>query len=384
MNDFYNNFIDSAEKSIADSKGPNSFKLKEGTSPLFVNKEETTLRLRTMLHRTVENLDDELTRFEKNFSSKNSTVFWASSYDDVFSNLKKIFKSQKVRSVRLPNVNTSTVFRELGMKYFLREEKIELREEGDIQFFAADMMLSDIGALLLINQSNSGYALLSNHKTNVFFVTIDRIMCNSDWAEVYQQLATYSTGGNCQEMIFFKGSPNCNNYVFIVDNQRSVLLKEKEPRQALTCLQCGRCNDVCPVFQTIGEEPYNNVFSGPVANITLPYLETFESYMHVAYACTLCGRCEEVCPLSLPIRDMIIDSRQNFLAHDILAKRERRMLSLQRKVLLSRSKMNASTFVKGYRFGKYLSSDVRKSRRIPSFSKESFNKYYLKHKNKDV
>lgn len=379
--DYYNNFLDSCEKSIKENKGPALFKTEEENNSLFRDKAETTKRLSTMLQRTIENLDEELTRFEKNFSSKNSAVFWASDYQDVFVSLKKIFKSQKVRSVRLPNVNASTIFRELGIKYFLQEEKIELKEEGDIQFFVADMMLSDTGALLLLNQSNNSFARLTNEKTNIFFTTVDRVMCNSDWAEVYQQLASYRTGGSQQEMVFFKGSTNCNNYLFIVDNQRTSLLYNKDLRQSLTCLQCGRCNDVCPVLQTIGDEPYNNVFTGPIANISLPYLESLESYKHVVYACLLCGRCEEVCPISLPIRDMIVDARHTLFVENGLDKKEKQMLAVQRKSLLSRSKMNSSRFVKNFKWGRFLSSDIKKSRKLPAFQTNTFNKLFQKNKN---
>ncbi len=379
--DYYNSFLDAAEKSIKENKGVQLFKTRDDIGSLFVDRDETTWRFRTMLQHTIENLDEELNRFEKHFTNKNNAVYWASDYQDVFASLKKIFKAQKVRSVRLPNINASTIFRELGMKFFLQEEKIALSEDGDIQFFVADMMLADLGALLLLNQSNNSYSRLTNSKTNVFFTTIDRIMSNSDWAEVYHQLATYRSGGSTQEAVFFKGSSQCNNYLFIIDNQRTQLLYNKDLRQSLTCLQCGRCQDVCPVLQTIGDEPYNNVFSGPIANVTLPYLESHESYKHVNYACLLCGRCEEVCPISLPIRDMIIDSRRALLLEGNVDKREQRMLTAERKQLMSRSKMNASKMMKNIKLGCFFTSEAKKTRKLPVFKSETFNKLYLKSKN---
>ncbi|MBO7488876.1 MAG: lactate utilization protein [Bacteroidales bacterium] len=377
-NDYYNSFLDSSEKVIESSAGPARFKLGEGGEVKFNDAESVISRFRASLRNTIENLDDELTRFENNFANKHNAIFWASDYNDVFEGLKRLIKSQKAKSVRLPNVNSSTIFRELGIKYFLRDEKIELAEDGDMQFFNADMLLSDTGSILLLNQTNNSLARLTNHKTNVFFTTIDRVLGNSDWVEVFQQLVSYKSDCGKQDMIIFKGSANCNNYLFIIDNQRSQLLHNKEIRQSLCCLQCGRCNDVCPVFQTIGEEPYNNVFSGPIANVMLPYLETMESYRHVLYACTMCGRCEEVCPIGLPIRDMIVAARHSLIEEDGLEKSERRMLAVMRKMLTSRSKMNASSFIKRYLIGKFISSEYHKSHRLTPFSKETFNKSYKK------
>lgn len=377
-NEFYSSFIELSEKAIDDGSGQRQFKLKGQEEVHFKGTKASAAAFRSALQRGIENLDEELNRFENLFSSKHSTIFWASDYSDVFNSLKRLFKLYKTRSVRLPNVESSTIFRELGIKYFLRDERIELREDADMQFFVADMMLSDTGNLLLLNQSNGNLDRLSNGSINVFFTSIDRILNNSNWVELYQQLRSYNTGCGEQDMILFKGSPNCSNYLFIIDNQRTNLLRHKELRQALTCIQCGRCNDVCPVYQTIGDEPYNNVFVGPVGNIILPYLETVESYRHTAYACTLCGRCEEVCPITLPIRDMIIESRHLFNANDEIDKNERRQLTAMRRVLASRQKMNSYGFLKRHLLLKFLSSDYRRSHRIPVFSKESFNKSYKK------
>jgi len=377
-NDFYNSFIESSEKVISEGSAPGSFCLKKESKSSFNLDAAMGERFKNVRSKCIENLDEELSKFEKLFANKHNAVFWASDYNDVFESLKKLFRLHKVKSVRLPNINASTLFRELGIKYFLRDEHVDLSEEGDMQFFVADLMFSDTGSLLLLNQTNKGLERISNSKINVFFSTIDRIVCNSNWAEVFQQLTSYKNGCGSQDFLIMHGSQNCLNYLFIIDNQRTNILKYKELRQVFDCVDCGRCNDVCPVFQTIGEEPYNNVFAGPVANITLPYLETFETYRHIAYACTLCGRCEEVCPLSLPIRDMIVDSRHIMLASEVIDKNDRHRLNAIRKLSTNRKKLNGSNFLKRHLLLKYLSADYRKSHRLQPFSKETFSKTFKK------
>lgn len=377
-NENYLNFLDSAESAIKKKESPGFFQLKNFSDDVFRDKNASLSRLSNSLLRSMENLDEELNRFENNFLSKNNAIYWASTYNDVFDQLKKIFKAEKTKSVRIPNVNASTIFRELGIKYFLRDEKIELREDGDIQFFVADFLFSDNGSMLLLNQTNNNLSKLSNHHTNIFFTTIDRLVASSNWTEVIQQTLSYRNGAAKQDMIIFRTSPNCNNYLFIIDNQRSCLLSNKEARQSLICLQCGRCKDVCPVYQTIGDAPYNNVFSGPIANVVLPYLESFETYGHVSMCCTLCGRCEEVCPLNLPLRDMIITNRQYIASNALFGRRYRRMMSVIRKCLSNRKKMNGSRLMKRHLLYKYISPDFKRSRRLPSFAKETFNKEFQK------
>ena len=75
---------------------------------------------------------------------------------------------------------------------------------------------------------------------------------------------------------------------------------------------------------------------------------------------------------------MIVAARHSLIEEDGLEKSERRMLAVMRKMLTSRSKMNASSFIKRYLIGKFISSEYHKSHRLTPFSKETFNKSYKK------
>ena len=378
-NPSYIQFVETAEKVLNNAYNkkrtsdiPSSLNAMS-TTP-FVSVSTAAARLKYVLKQGIENLDEELTRFEKKFSNSHNALYWASDYEDLFGALRSIFKQQKVRSARLPNVNASTIFREVGIKYFLSEERIELKEEGDIQFFNADMLLTDTGSILLMNQSNNLLAKLTNSKTNIFIATIDHICSNTSLAETYCQLSQPT--GTEQDYILFHGSNNCNNYLFVIDNGRTAIIKEKGGCDVLTCLGCGRCNQVCPVYQTIGDEPYNNVFTGPVANVVLPFLETIETYKHVSYACTLCGACEDVCPLKLPIRDMIIENRHQFFAKELLDKDDEHRMDLLHKMMTNRKKMNASSFFRRQSLNKIVGDSLNMS--AIGISKEPFYKQMQK------
>lgn len=330
------------------------------------------------VHDSLEYMDEELKKFERLFcKNPDNIIFWASDFNDVFYYLKNLFKTLKVKSVRLPNINYSTVFREIGIKYFLDDQKIALTEDADIQFFAADMMFSDTGSLLLSNQSYNGYEKLSNSKTNVFFVTIDKILNKTSCADIYQNILSSKFDYKCQDYILFKSSPNCRSYLFIIDNQRTKILANKDIRNSLKCVNCGRCNEVCPVLKSVGEEAYNNVFCGPISHITLPFLESFDTFQHVAYACTLCGRCEDVCPIHIPIRDMILSTRKHIYTSGNLSSDEKVLFSKLRKYLFNRNKLNKSTFIKKHFLSKYLSNGFKNGRKVPSFSKIPFNKIFF-------
>ena len=56
-----------------------------------------------------------------------------------------------------------------------------------------------------------------------------------------------------------------------------------------TCIECGLCREVCPVFQTQRQEEYS-----PRGRAMLGYagLQTL-----VFYQCTLCRACRAICPV---------------------------------------------------------------------------------------
>ena len=68
------------------------------------------------------------------------------------------------------------------------------------------------------------------------------------------------------------------------------------------CIRCGKCNEGCPVFKIVREEPYS-----PRGFISLFDEKIFDK---IVYNCTLCKSCEVKCPLNLKICDAILKARK--------------------------------------------------------------------------
>ena len=182
-------------------------------------------------------------------------------------------------------------------------------------------------------------------------------------------------------------TPNYNTsdtevHVFLIDNGRTNLLSMKEQRKALLCIDCGACKRVCPVYSIIGDKPYNNVFSGPFANVVLPFLENYDSYKHLSFNSVLCGNCSRICPMNIPLSDLMIENRKFFFEKKIMDWGDSLMVSKLKNLFLSRKNMNKSAWSKKQRMKMLLPSSALKTRRLPDFAKESFN--VLKEKEEDI
>jgi ferredoxin len=97
----------------------------------------------------------------------------------------------------------------------------------------------------------------------------------------------------------------------LLDNHRTRLLADAEQRDALHCIRCGACLNVCPVYRQVGGHAYGWVYSGPVGAVLTPLLAgRQQEAAELANASTLCGACMDACPVSIPLQDLLLSLRR--------------------------------------------------------------------------
>jgi L-lactate dehydrogenase complex protein LldF len=101
-------------------------------------------------------------------------------------------------------------------------------------------------------------------------------------------------------------------HVVLLDNGRTRALADRVGRQALRCIRCSACLNVCPVYERVGGHAYGSVYPGPIGAILNPLLKGVGSDPQVdslPYASSLCGACFEVCPVRIDIPTVLVDLR---------------------------------------------------------------------------
>jgi len=98
-------------------------------------------------------------------------------------------------------------------------------------------------------------------------------------------------------------------HLIILDNGRSAILGGPFA-DILTCLRCGACLNVCPVYQKIGGHSYGATYTGPMGAVLSPLLSELTNHDSLPHASTLCGACAEVCPVKIPFPDLLVGLRQ--------------------------------------------------------------------------
>jgi L-lactate dehydrogenase complex protein LldF len=98
-------------------------------------------------------------------------------------------------------------------------------------------------------------------------------------------------------------------HLVLLDNGRTDVLRDEVGRQALHCIRCSACLNVCPVYTRVGGQAYESVYPGPIGAILTPQLRGLDQAPTLPWASSLCGACYEVCPVKIDIPSVLIHLR---------------------------------------------------------------------------
>ena len=104
-------------------------------------------------------------------------------------------------------------------------------------------------------------------------------------------------------------------HLVLLDNGRTNVLADQIGRQALHCIRCSACLNVCPVYERTGGHAYGSTYPGPIGAILTPMLSGMEDAGSLPYASSLCGACYEVCPVKIDIPRVLVHLRHRVVEH---------------------------------------------------------------------
>jgi L-lactate dehydrogenase complex protein LldF len=160
--------------------------------------------------------------------------------------------------------------------------------------------------------------------------------------------ATYSSGQKINTFNTILSGPRKENekdgpgemYVVLLDNGRSNVLAQKLQRRALSCIECGACQNACPVYRKIGGEAYDSTYTGPIGSVITPWMKGMEEFNHLNYLSTLCGECTDACPVMINLHDQFLYNRNDANKMKIHSFSERIVMEGWHQLLKSRKRMD--------------------------------------------
>ncbi len=215
-----------------------------------------------------------------------------------------------------------------GVRQDLSDDPAELAEasrkrlrrkffENKVAVSGTNFGVAESGTLTIVESEGNGRMCLTLPETLITFMGIEKVIPRFEDLEVFLQLLPRSSTGermNPYTSLWTGVTPGDgpqNMHVILIDNGRTAVLKDEMGRQALHCIRCSACLNVCPVYQRAGGHSYGSVYPGPIGAILSPQLGGIEAEANnsLPYASSLCGACYEVCPVKINIPDVLVHLR---------------------------------------------------------------------------
>ena len=170
---------------------------------------------------------------------------------------------------------------------------------------------------VVVESEGNGRMCLTLADTLISVVGIEKVIPSVADLEVFLQLLPRSsTAERMNPYTSFWTGPTDGDgpqatHVVLIDNGRTKVLADPVGRDALRCIRCSACINICPVYEKVGGHAYGYVYPGPIGAVLTPQLRGVASAVDasVPYASTLCGACVDVCPVRIPLPDLLVHMR---------------------------------------------------------------------------
>jgi L-lactate dehydrogenase complex protein LldF len=188
----------------------------------------------------------------------------------------------------------------------------------------ANFIVAETGTVCIVESEGNGRMCLTLPDTLVSVVGIEKLVPTFADLEVFLQLLPRSSTGermNPYTSLWTGVTPGDgpqDQHVVFIDNGRTKALADEVGRQALRCIRCSACLNVCPVYERTGGHAYGSVYPGPIGAILTPQLRGMDDPVDRAlpFASSLCGACYEVCPVRINIPQVLTHLRGRAVEHD--------------------------------------------------------------------
>ena len=268
---------------------------------------------------------------------------------------------------------------------------------ADVGITGANFAIAETGMISITENEGNARLTAALPRTMITLLGIEKVLPRlEDLALFLPMLATAGAGQMMTGYNTMYGGPRQPGesdgpqefHVVLLDNHRTRLLADAEQRDALHCIRCGACLNVCPVFRNVGGHAYGTTYSGPIGSVITPHLRGLQNWKHLSIASSLCGACTAACPVKVDLHHHLLQNRRNAvkqkasfveqLAYDLFASLVNHPVLWSAAKKLGRLGEPLHGLVKGSIFDPARS--WTKTRDLPPLAKQSFKSWWRKRK----
>ncbi|MDL4774432.1 LutB/LldF family L-lactate oxidation iron-sulfur protein [Actinomadura xylanilytica] len=177
--------------------------------------------------------------------------------------------------------------------------------------------VADTGTLVVLESEGNGRMCLTLPETLISVMGVEKLV--PSWRDLEVFLQSLPRSSTAERMNPYTsawtgvtpGDGPGEFHLVLLDNGRTATLADEVGRQALRCIRCSACLNVCPVYARAGGHAYGSPYPGPIGAILSPQIRGIGSEVDASlpFASSLCGACYEVCPVAIDIPEVLVHLR---------------------------------------------------------------------------
>jgi L-lactate dehydrogenase complex protein LldF len=214
---------------------------------------------------------------------------------------------------------------------FARRRLREVFQTADVGITGANFAVAETGSICLVENEGNARLVTSLPRVHVVLLGMERVVPTlADLSVLLRLLARSATGQKLSSYTTLITGPRRPGeqdgpeelHVIVLDNGRSNL-RGTRYEEMLSCIRCGACLNVCPIYRKAGGSAYGPVYSGPMGAVLVPLLVGLEQAPALPHASSLCGACTDACPVKIPLHELLLELRKDLADRGIATRWER-------------------------------------------------------------
>ncbi|MEJ2730424.1 MAG: lactate utilization protein B, partial [Deltaproteobacteria bacterium] len=187
--------------------------------------------------------------------------------------------------------------------------------EADMGISGANFAIAESGALGLVTNEGNMRLVTTLPRLHVALVGYDKLIPDlTSMLKILKVLPRNATGQAITSYVtFIKGATECGSsptdrkdmHIVFLDNGRLALAKDPVFSEALRCIRCGACANVCPIYSKVGGHKYGHVYIGAIGLILTLFYHGKENDRAIVRNCINCQACSSVCPVDIDLPYLI-------------------------------------------------------------------------------